>query len=713
MQHFSRKGFIQTLTLGGSSLLTTGLVQSARAADTLSGSKTVTLKNGGFALSLKRDEKGLSAHLVHLPSKTVLADGPYSYEFGPLTLAIAEHDDSSATVKGVTMGGLELTHIFRVTPSRDWVEEEISLTNPTAQQVSGTFRCGFVLLVKPDTLPNYVFTAVPFRREPRDSGHGYQDFKLDDVLYQKRRSNLREDGNPMRLYQDYNCEGWAATDGKTGFLFSKYNQTAREFAILDRVAVPGGLTGLRWGGAGSDPQSCEGFTDIPSGATHSFGTSRMTAFQGDLTQGYYAFRTEMDSRGMGVPTGFNPPVHWNELYDNKLWWTQDPGGQDNPDNRKKYYTLDELKLEAGKAKAIGCEALYLDPGWDTNFASKIWDEARLGKQADFVATLKNDYGLRLSLHAPLSGWCNPSSYPPECFRARKDGSRTGSLCGASRQYVDETVRRLNVLADAGAVYFMFDGTAYNPGDACWDASHGHPLPLTMAAHVDATNLIACKVHEKYSKVSIEMHDQVIGGAPYRYVPLYYGYGKNVFGTSTALGFDTIWAFEMMWDPQGNLHSGQSILLYYYNLAYSLPLYLHIDLRSDNENALVFWWNASTCRYLGMGGTSDNPKVNAAHAAAMKDYIRLKPHFAAGTFYGINEMTHVHKHPTDNTAVINCFNVDNPAPAAQFDFEPAKFGLQAGVNYKFTNAEATKNGEIYMVNVNIPANAHTLVEVTQA
>ena len=51
---------------------------------------------------------------------------------------------------------------------------------------------------------------------------------------------------------------------------------------------------------------------------------------------------------MGCPQGFNPPVHWNELYDNKLWWLPD-WGMDKPENRKKYYTLDDLKEAAGKA----------------------------------------------------------------------------------------------------------------------------------------------------------------------------------------------------------------------------------------------------------------------------------------------------------------------------------------------------------------------------
>jgi hypothetical protein len=708
MQQFSRKGFIQTLALGGGTLAASGL--ATVRADETSGARAA-LRTDYFSLSLAvKPAGGFQCHLEHLPTKTVLADGPYSYAFGAPRVISATDEGGDFTFKGRTAEGLEITHIIRL--AGPWLEEEIAIKNTTANPVMGSFRCGFVLPVQPNTLKDYTFTSVPFRREPRDGSGSYADYSLDQILYHGRFSNVREDSGPPRIYSTFLSEGWAATDGKNGFLFSKYNPAAREWALLDPIPVSGGLSGLRWGGAGAAPGDAEGLCIIPAGETHSFGTSRITAFQGDFTQGYYAFRSEMESRGHGVPANYNPPVHWNELYDNKLWWTQDPGGQDNPDNRKKYYTLDELKLEAGKAKAIGCEALYCDPGWDTNFASKIWDTARLGPLPDFVAMLKNDYGLKLSLHTPLSGWCNPSSYPPECFRLHKDGGR-GGLCGASKQYIDETVKRLNVLAAAGVVYFMFDGTAYNVGEPCWDPAHGHPLPLTMAAHVDGTNLLARRVHETYPHVSIEMHDQVTGGCPIRYVPLYYGHGKDVTGLSSALGFDTVWAFEMMWDPMGNLRSGQSMLLYYYNLAYSLPLYLHIDLRSDNDQALVFWWNASTIRYLGIGGTHQDPKVNEAHAAAMKTYRRLKPFFTAGAFYGINEMVHVHQHPTDNAAVINCFSINGPATAG-LPFEPAKFGLKADKEYKFTGAtSSTKAGDVYTVNVAINGGGHTLIEVTEA
>jgi hypothetical protein len=706
MSELNRKDFLHSLALGGGSMLVTspGVLAQATspAMDTPAGGKEVKLASDKFELVLSAGN-GLNAKLTHLPSKIVWADGPYSYTFGSPTFTVTASDATSATLTGTMDNGLVIEHKYRVPAGSPWIEEELTLRNPTSGLMRGMFRCGLVMPVKSDTLTGYTFTAVPFRREFRSPW--ISDFSLDEIMTQTRRTNLREDTSPLHLHEDYFSEGWTATNGTTGFLITKYNQSAREFAILD--AVPG--PGLRWGGGGRFLGDCEGGLQIPAGGSHSFGVTRLTAFDGDMTQGFYTFRSEMESRGMGVPPGFNPPVHWNELYDNKLWWLTTDGGQDNPDNRKKYYTLDDMKAEAAKAKAIGCEALYCDPGWDTNFASKIWDEQRLGKLTDFVAMLKNDYGLKHSLHTPLSGWCNPSTYPPECFKLHKDGGR-GGLCGASNQYVDDTVKRLNVLAEAGVTYFMFDGTAYNATEDCWDPKHGHVLPATASAHVDATNRLACKVHESHPDVSIEMHDQVMGGAPYRYVPLYYGYGPY---TSGPRGFDTIWAFEMMWDPLGNLRSGASRTLYYYSLAYSLPLYLHIDLRSDTDQAIVFWWNASTCRYLGIGGTHTDQKVNDAHFAAMKDYKRLKPFFTAGTFYGISELIHVHRHPTDNAAVVNVFGVDGPI--ANFHFDPAKFGLKPEKPYKFTGGDATKAGDGYDVKLTtpVPAMGHQLVEVSEA
>jgi uncharacterized protein YciI len=189
-----------------------------------------------------------------------------------------------------------------------------------------------------------------------------------------------------------------------------------------------------------------------------------------------------------------------------------------------------------------------------------------------------------------------------------------------------------------------------------------------------------------------MHGQMLGGTTMRYVPCYYGHGNG--------GFDDVWAFELMWDPMRDLLSGHSIALYYFNLAYSLPLYIHIDLRRDNAQGLMLWWNMSTCRHLGLGGTHQDAATRQAHQEAMRAYRRLKSFFAAGTFYGIDEQTHVHRHPSESRAVINCFNLEDRAVMRGLEFEPARFGLKEG-KYDVPRQ------------VTIPAQGHVLVEVNPA
>ena len=94
---------------------------------------------------------------------------------------------------------------------------------------------------------------------------------------------------------------------------------------------------------------------LDPGETYQFGVTRLTAYSGGITEGFYTFRAEMEERGHGCPKVFDPPSHWNELYDNKLWWLP-ANGQDNPENRRKYYSLSNLKEEAAKARDLGCEA---------------------------------------------------------------------------------------------------------------------------------------------------------------------------------------------------------------------------------------------------------------------------------------------------------------------------------------------------------------------
>jgi hypothetical protein len=655
--------------------------------------------NAAFTLTLDAGA-GLRVKLTHGASGLVLADGPYHYSFGEPKFVAPTVTQDGVTLEGSTATGIRVKQEYRLPTDQPWMEERITLTNTTkAALYLPHGRCGFTLPMQPGEGPwaKCRATAVPYRREPTGGRTQYADYSMEQILTELRVSELRSrfllrrSGNVHTSgphvaglipteFPEYASEGWALTGLELSFLITKYSQKGMEWAILDRI--PGALC---WGGFGIHEGDPEHGARIEAGASHTFGVTRLTAYSGGITEGYLAFRAEMDARGHVCPKDFDAPAHWNELYDNKLFGLG-MAEQDKPENRSKHYSLASMREEAAKARDYGCEALYLDPGWDTDFASKIWDTARLGKIEDFSAMLQREFGLKLSLHTPLSGWTNPYSYPREMDRMERDGSRSkGWLCGGSRQYQEETARRLDALASGGASFFMFDGTIYS--GECWDPAHGHVVPARREEHVAGCNRLARMVHAKHPKVLIEMHDQIIGGAIYRYVPTYYGQGGD--------GWDEVWAYELMWDPMNDLVGGHAIALYYYNLAYSMPLYIHIDLRRDNANALMLWWNISCCRHLGLGGTHADPTVCAAQKAAMKEYQRLKPFFARGVFYGLDELTHVHRHPSEAKLVLNCFNLEDKAVTRTVAFDGARFGLAGG---RFSRE------------VTIPAYGHVLVEV---
>jgi hypothetical protein len=740
----SRKEFLKAAALASASSLTVNSAPIRLEAQTADAhrdpSRPLGISSSTWQVELDTTS-GLTASIVHAPTGIALATGTYSYSFGsPSFNERVERKDGEATVimlAATAPGGISLHHRFRISAHDPWIEEQVTISNlGPATLALPEARGGFVLPLSVDgqtvsgPLRDFKLVAVPYRREPGGSRTQYADYSLFQVLTQCRRSRLRSEvpvahwgkvtvpevfgtGMIRTEFPSYASEGWLLTDGRRGFLITKYSQEGMEWALVDRVPLDGDRVGLRWGGFGIYEGDPERGAWIAPQQSHAFGTTRITAFEGGIDDGFYTFRREMEARGHGCPQGFNPPVHWNELYDNKLWWLPD-WGMEKPEHRRKYYSLGDMKEEAAKAQAIGCEALYLDPGWDTSFASKIWDDSRLGPLADFTAMLRRQYGLSLSLHTPLSGWCDASSYPRDFDRLDQDGKRVqSSLCGASRQYVEETLSRLTKLARGGAGFFMFDGTMFN--GPCWDPAHSHRVPSGRAEHVEATDRLARLVHRDHPSVLIEMHDQVLGGTHLRYVPSYYGHGPRLAPQQgvSAPGFDSVWGFELMWDPMTDLVGGHSIALYYFNLAYALPLYLHIDLRKDNAQCLMFWWNASTCRHLGIGGTHPDPSIHKAHQDAMRIYRRLETFFKAGIFYGIDEMTHAHVHPSEPAAVINCFNLEDHPAKRSVEFAPDRVGLGAGRSYKVTGGTVRASGNTMMIDVEIPSYGHTLLELRRA
>jgi hypothetical protein len=464
--------------------------------------------------------------------------------------------------------------------------------------------------------------------------------------------------------------------------------------VEQELASEGSGKILRFGGTGrwklGDPESS---AHLAPGTGFMFGATRYQIVDGDWNAAYAAYRRFTEDQGHRVPPRFDPPVHWNELYDNPLWWKGD-----NAENRAAYYQRGDMEREAEKARELGCQCLYLDPGWDTTFGSNIWADDRLGRQETFVQWLKEKHGMALALHTPLAPSSDAAGYPDEARRRGRDGTRLNELCCASSVYIETKVARLKELCAKGAYFLMYDGSWF-PGE-CWDPSHGHSLPVTHREHLAAILTIAQRVHAEHPHVLIEQHDPMTGPGTPRYTPTYFMHGKPG-------AFDELWGYEYMIDPMDDIVSRRAFSLYYVNLAYGIPIYLHIDLRKDNVHAMMFWWYASTCRHLGVGGTPADPAVWAAQKRAMKAYLENKRFFSQGRFYGLEETIHAHTLADAGQSIVNCFNIETEPVKRRFLFRLADIDLPPGM-VQVEGAAFRQTGDEVTVDLSIPARGHLLL-----
>jgi hypothetical protein len=675
------------------------------------GTGEVVLTNRRLELRIAT-RAGLNPHsLRDTQSGRVFADADYVWPGGQRAEllgepAIIEDEKGGRTVLiKAQVGAIEVTQVFSAPGAEaDVITELLTIRNPGGAALdTSAFACGFAKRFHDGQawsadMAKARFCDVPYRYHP-ETGElcDYTPAELDtranwfstarSAIYNRQKTHV------------YGAEAWSWYGDGGGLLIGKYNPDAMEWSLLETLPATGAGKVLRFGGAGrwkmGDP---EGAARLAPGGIFTFGTTRYQALDGDWKAAYAAYRRFSARRGHRVPAGFDPPVHWNELYDNPLWWLPNP---DTEEGRQKYYQHADMKVEADKALELGCQCLYLDPGWDTTFGSNIWDESRLGAQTDFVQWLKDKYGMKLALHTPLAPWSNPAGYPPECQRMDKGGHRLGEMCVASTVYMDTKVARLKELCKDGAYFLMYDGSWF-PGE-CWDKTHGHSLPVTHQEHVDAILKIAQRVHAAYPQVLIEQHDPMTGPGTPRYVPTYFLHAKPG-------AFDELWGYEFMVEPLDDILSHRAFALYTVNLAYNIPIYLHIDLRKDNANALMFWWYASTCRHLGVGGKAKDPAVWAAHKQAMQTYLPLKRFFAQGEFYGIEETVHAHTLPELKQCVVNCFNLEEMPVQKKVTFRLADVGLPAGP-VQVEGGTVTANDGAITLEVNIPARGHQLLKIT--
>ncbi len=429
-----------------------------------------------------------------------------------------------------------------------------------------------------------------------------------------------------------------------------------------------------------------------------FGKTRLHFYEGLWRRGAYIYRDYLRELGHTLPDNYDPPTFWSSLY-NIGWHHNDR--QKLADN----YNIGTIEQEARKAVDIGCEALCLDAGWEVCEGTTTWDEERLGDVRDFAARIKEEFGLRLGFRTVGRSYCDDY---PGMYRRRDDGA-VGYYapyhkkpfyepCLCCESYREEKLRRILRIADAGFDFVVFD--EFDWRGPCHDAAHGHPVPTSPNLHARAAAELVRGIHDKHPHAVVGFQDPVWPWGV-RYLPMYHLHGLEK-------QFDEAWAFEFMWRPLEDLLSGKALSLFYYNLAYCVPLYLYIDMDKDNDNCLAFWWYASTVRHLGIGGGKNNPERFEAYKQAMQEYLSLKDLYTRGDFYGMDELTHLHVLPDEGRCVLNAFNLTDAPISREVDIRLNELGLMQGVEVAGVPHEVS--GAKLKLKLDIPAFSPVVVKM---
>jgi hypothetical protein len=620
-------------------------------------------------------------------------------------------DDDTLTIEGKFKGTkIAIKHVFKLKKEDKWLDEYIILTNLGEKKVRlGFINFGFKMaLFKQyygwnENLDEFTLTSIPTRRY---FGYGddrrKENFSANDILFGAWVEKEAE-------MPGFCTEGWLWGNSEGGLLICKYNQSQMEYSRFQRISttLPGrGAEDVYiiFGGASLYEGNPELATVLEPHKSYSFGVSRYAVYEGDYKEGYYLYRSHLKDNGHKFKEDYNPPVHWNELYN--LGWVAETTGFFVDGTDFEVYTLEQLYNEATIARDIGAECLYLDPGWNIWLGSEIWNEERFGSLKDFSKTIHEKYGLKLALHLMMN--FEGEKEPDEFYLRSKKGVKLVAdpymnlycVC-ANEHWVKEKTRRILKLAKEGIDFFMFDFTDFSMFMAddlgCFSKEHGHEIPMRRQTHAENILKVIQNVKKKYPQILIEAHDR---GVKPRH-PLY-------FQHNLPHSFDENWGFECMWNPMQDLLSGRSTQLFEYNLAYEIPLYLHINENSDNENMLQFWWYASLVRHLGIGGLKkkENPKYNALKRAMIL-YKYIKSILTRGTFFGINNVVHLHVSEDKMSGVINAYNLTSREKSVSIQLDLKKYNLQVskleiynGINEKLSTSSIKEYDSIMEFEIEI-------------
>jgi hypothetical protein len=718
--------------------VTTGPAQLSRSTNNR-GRPELEFGNSDWRLRVEVGERLDPYELLHLGSGRFVADESYCYQLAvagttnsgyhggrldclnvsPVGWSLEEDGGATTLVltgqldfgrAGPTSARLE--HRFTLSPGGRFVER-ISIAHHRGrdrlQIVSPRFGFRKTLFDRSssswrDGADGGQLVPVPLRRHAgQGTDHlvgGYTAADLFPDEWTRRRSMPRR-----------SAEAWLWTDGDGGFLVAKYNQDHIEFSVADGDYVKPRRGAeeyadlqldflhsdrnlcLRFGGAGLSRGCPEHADALEPGRRIDFGPSIVEVFEGDWQAGFRTYKELLKDNGHIIPRDYDPQVHWNELY--RLGWRC---GSNAP-----LQELPELWREAQRAQAAGAQRFYFDPGWDLFEGSAVWDTDRLGPVEQFVAKLRADYGLDLALHLMMH--TKSLEEDPAIYRRRADGTIAlwvdntpyvgGYVCPASPTWKRQKTDRLRTLASAGVLFFMFDFLSYQPGgfepidgersavESCWSAEHGHRVPLTREEHAEGIMTVVRAIKSEFPAVTIEAHDRIAG----EFLPLYYQHATT--GTH-----DELWGFEYMWDPYTDLLSGKALSLYEYNLAYDIPLYLHINSAHDSPTMLAFWWYASCCRHLGIGGLDEADEQWPRLVEAMQIYRRLQPWFGRGQFVGVDRLTHLHVLEDRRSAVLTAYNLSARELRRSVNIDLSVLGLDAAPEVASYPATAAAQSRVH-------------------
>ena len=396
-----------------------GLVLIAASAIALAGvpsrerlPRGVSAQNEGFRLTMRVAHNAVFAKLEDRLSGFVAAEGPMTYHAdvvlpsGRVDSVELENPSLHAepgriVVRGV-LGGVEMVQTFDLPQGRPYMEERITFRNGGAREVRfSDLEVAFQRIVlgpdgrlRADLEGDHV-AAVPLLHRATDPKGFRNDFLLRD-LFTHPGWYPQIDG--LQRYRQVPwdgriAEGWAWMHGPRALCIFTWCLDHLRFSVLTTRKSGNGAV-LHFGGLRMVAEEPAAFTRLQPGARVETGVTRYLSLAGGWKDAAYAYRAFLDSHGCRFPRGYNPPIHWEQLYDMEGAW----------DHRKDQYTRAALEREAEKGREYSCEALYLDPGWDTAFATFLWDEKRLGPQSEFVRELRQGYDLALALHCPLATW---------------------------------------------------------------------------------------------------------------------------------------------------------------------------------------------------------------------------------------------------------------------------------------------------------------------